>query len=146
MKKYFKVSLIFLVILFCSCGDSIKGSLDKQLAGVDMIKIYFYDKNGKLTGKENIITIEDKDIVSKLVQGITDETAPEYKCGYTGTLEYFKAGKSVLNTEFNSSQECSHIIFLIKANMYSKKLTPESIMIINKYYEMIDSRNKASLN
>jgi len=144
-----KISIIFTLIaavVLCSCGDSIQKSLDKQLAGSDMIKIYFYDKNGKLTGKENIITIEDKDIVAKLTRAITDETAPEYKCGYTGSMEFFKAGKSVLNTEFNIMPECSHIIFQIKANMYSKKLSPESILIINKYYEMIDSRNKASLN
>jgi len=107
MKNIFKLSFILLAILFCSCGDSIKGSLDKQLAGADMIKIYFYDKNGKLTGKENIITIEDKEIIGKLTQAISDETAPDYKCGYTGSMEYFKAGKSVLNTEFNVMPECS---------------------------------------
>jgi hypothetical protein len=145
MKNIFKVTLLFLVIIFCSCDESIKSSLDKQLKGTDMIKLYFYDKTGKLTNKNNIITIQDKDIINKLMQGIADETAPEYKCGYTGTIEYFKENKSILTGEFNSMPECSHIVFFLKKNMHSKKLSPESLIILNKYYEMIDSQNKASL-
>lgn len=146
MKNVLKITLLFLTILLCSCDNSIKASLDKQIAGTDMVKLYFYDKTGKLTNKNNIVTIQDKDIVSKLQQSITDETAPENKCGYTGSMEFFKAGKSILTTEFNTMPECSYIIFRVKDNMYSKKLSPESILIITKYYELIDSQNKASLN
>jgi len=111
-----------------------------------MIKLYFYDKSGNLTNKNNIITIQDKDIINKLLNAITDETAPEYKCGYTGTIEYFKENKSILVGEFNSMPECSHIIFRLKKDMYSKKLSPESLIILNKYYELIDSQHKASLH
>jgi len=147
MKNVFNLVLLFLVVIFCSCDESsIKASLDKQIAGTDMIKLYFYDKTGNLTAKSSIITIQDKEIISKLLLAITDETTPEYKCGYTGSIEYFKENKSVLVGEFNSMPECSHIVFRIKKNMHSKMLSPESLIIINKYYEMIDSQNKASLN
>ena len=145
MKNILKITLLFLTVIFCSCDDSIKASLDKQLSGTDMIKLYFYDKTGKLTNKNDIITVQDKDIIAKLQQAITEETAPENKCGYTGSMEFFKAGKSLLTSEFNTMPECSHIIFRLKNNMYSKKLSPESIIIISKYYELIDSQNKASL-
>lgn len=145
MKNIFKAALLFFVLIFCSCEDSIKASLDKQISGTDMIKIYFNDKMGKPIGKDNIVTIQDKEIIAKMMQAITDETSPEYKCGYTGTIEYFKENKSILVGEFNSMPECSHIIFRLKKDMYSKKLSPESLVILNKYYEMIDSQNKASL-
>ena len=145
MKTVFRISLMFLVVIFCSCGDSIKSSLDKQIAGTDMIKLYFYDKTGKLTNKNDIVTVEDKEIIAKLTQAITEETTSDNKCGYTGTMEYFKSGKSLLSAEFNSMPECTQIIFLMKKNMYSKKLSPESVIILNKYYELIDSQNKASL-
>ncbi len=147
MKNIFKITILFLVILFSSCEeDSIRASLDKQLAGADMIKLYFNDRTGKPIGKDNIITIQDKEITGKLIQAITDETTPEYKCGYTGTIEYFKENRSILTGEFNSMPGCSHIVFRLKKNMHSKKLTPESLIILNKYYDMIDSQNKASLN
>ena len=149
MKNVFKINLkialVLLVVIFCSCDDSIKASLDKQIAGTDMIKLYFYDKTGKLTNKNDIVTIQDKDIINKLLQAITEESAPENKCGYTGSMEYFKGGKSILTSEFNSMLECSHIIFRLKDNMYSKKLSPESILILNKYYDMLESQNKTSL-
>lgn len=146
MKFVLKIILLFTVVIFCSCeDDSIKASLDKQLAGTDMIKLYFYDKTGKLTNKNNIITVQDKEIIGKLMQAITDETAPDSKCGFTGTMEYFKENKSILVAEFNSLPECAHVIFRLKNNMFSKKLTPESLIILNKYFEMIDSQNKASL-
>ncbi len=146
MKNLFKITLVFLVIIFCSCDDSIKSSLDKQISGTDMIKLYFYDKTGKLTNKNDIVTVQDKDIITKLQQAIGDETAPENKCGYTGSMEFFKSGKSLLTSEFNTLPECSHIIFRLKDNMYSKKLSSESIIILGKYYELIDSQNKTSLN
>jgi hypothetical protein len=147
MKFIFKIVLLFTVVIFCSCeDDSIKASLDKQLAGTDMIKLYFYDKTGKLTNKNNIVTVQDKEIIGKLMQAITDETAEDNKCGFTGTMEYFKENKSTLVVEFNSLPECAHGIFRLKDNMFSKKLTPESLIILNKYFEMIDSQNKASLN
>ena len=146
MKIVLKVCLVFIVVLFCSCeDDSIKASLDKQLSGTDMIKLYFYDKTGKLTNKNSIVTVQDKEIISKLKQAITDETSPDYKCGFMGTLEYFEDNKSILVVEFNALPECAHVIFRLKDNMFSKKLSPESIIILNKYYEMIDSQNKASL-
>jgi hypothetical protein len=147
MKNALNIVLLFLVVLFCSCDESsIKASLDKQLSGTDMVKIYFFDKTGNLSAKSSIITIQDKEIIAKLLLAITDETSPEYKCGYTGSIEYFKENKSVLVGEFNSMPECSHIVFRLKKNMHTKKLSPESLIIINKYYEMIDSQNKASLN
>ena len=145
MKNTFKIFILFLVLIFSSCEDSIRASLDKQLSGTDMIKLYFYDKSGNLTNKDNIVTIQDKDIISKLMQAVTDETAPEYKCGYNGSIEYFKENKSILVGEFNTMPNCSHIIFRLKKDMYSKILSPESLIILNKYYEMIDSQNKASL-
>ncbi|MBS1493350.1 MAG: hypothetical protein JST55_07565 [Bacteroidetes bacterium] len=145
MKNLFSILLVLLVFVFCSCDDSIKKSLDKQTEGTDMIKLYFYDKTGKLTNKNDIVTIQDKDIINKLLAAITEENAGENKCGYTGSMEYFKAGKSLLTSEFNSMPECSNIIFRLKNNMYSKKLSPESILILNKYYEMLDSQNKTSL-
>ncbi|MBX7044715.1 MAG: hypothetical protein K1X86_02665 [Ignavibacteria bacterium] len=145
MKKSLYILIVILSCVFFSCDDSIKNLLDKQIAGTDMVKLYFYDKTGRLTNKNNIITVQDKEIIAKLLQAISDETAKDNKCGYNGSMEYFKEGKSLLTSEFNSLPECSNIIFRLKDNMYSKKLSAESIVILNKYYEMIESQNKASL-
>jgi hypothetical protein len=142
-----KVILIVLfTVIFFGCGESIKSSLDKQLTGIDKIKIYFTNivpnkDNSKETSKDTlaeqkaIITITNQDTVNMLVQSITDETSEFYKCGYTGTIEFFKDHASVSNMQFNLMKECNHIVFRMKDNMYSKIISPQGIEILNNYYK-----------
>lgn len=137
MKKF-----LFLIILiaFVGCGDSIKSSLDKQLMGVDKVKIYFTNTMSKDTATEQraIITITNQDTVNMLAQSITDETSEFYKCGYTGTIEFFKDNISISNMQFNLMNECNHIVFRVKDNIYSKKISPQGIELLNNYYKGVN--------
>jgi hypothetical protein len=139
MRKFFV--LVFL-ILFSGCDDSIKTSLDKQLAGVNKVKIYFTNVvptqesfKDTLAEQKAIITITNQDTVNLLAQSITDETSEFYKCGYTGTIEFFKDNISISNMQFNLMKECNHIVFRVKDNIYSKKLSDKGIEILNNYYK-----------
>ncbi|HEX2787085.1 MAG TPA: hypothetical protein VHP32_04205 [Ignavibacteria bacterium] len=134
---------LFLIILiaFAGCGDSIKGTLDKQLMGVDKVKIYFTNivpTKDTATEQRAIITITNLDTVNMLAQSITDETSEFYKCGYTGTIEFFKDNISISNMQFNLMNECNHIVFRVKDNIYSKKISDKGIEVLNNYYKTIN--------
>lgn len=135
-----KVFILILAVMFFGCDDSIKTSLDKQLAGVNKVKIYFTDIVPKDTAAEQkaIITITNQDTVNMLMQSITDETSEFYKCGYTGTIEFFKDNLSISNMQFNLMKECNHIVFRAKNNMYSKMISGQGIEILNNYYSNIN--------
>lgn len=140
MKKFFVFMFLFL-ISFAGCDDSIKGTLDKQLMGVDKVKIYFTNiVPTKDTAAEQraIITITNQDTVNMLAQSITDETSEFYKCGYTGTIEFFKDNVSISNMQFNLMNECNHIVFRVKDNIYSKKISPQGIGMLNGYYKGVN--------
>lgn len=139
MKKYL---ILILVVLFFGCDDSIRSSLDKQLMGVNKVKIYFTNiipTKDTAAEQKAIITIMNIDTVNMLAQSITDETSEFYKCGYTGTIEFFKDNLSVSNMQFNLMKECNHIIFRTKNNMYSKLISPQGIEILNNYYKNVNN-------
>lgn len=136
-----KLLIVIFAVLFFGCDDSIRSSLDKQLMGVDKVKIYFTNivpTKDTLTEQKAIITITNIDTVNMLAQSITDETSEFYKCGYSGTIEFFKDNISVSNMQFNLMPECNHIIFRTKNNMYSKLISPQGIEILNSYYKAIN--------
>lgn len=108
-------------ILFASCGDSIKPGLDKQISGTDSIKIYFLSEKDNTT--QRVVTISDKSDIANIIASITDEKSEQYKCGYTGQMEFYEKGKIILSPEFNSNPECAHYVFRYKDKMYHKKMS-----------------------
>lgn len=137
-----KLLVLIFAVLFFGCDDSIKSSLYKQLMGVNKVKIYFTNiipTKDTVAEQKAIITITNPDTVNMLAQSITDETSEFYKCGYTGTIEFFKDNISVSNMQFNLMPECNHIIFRTKNNMYSKLISPQGIEILNNYYKNVNN-------
>lgn len=148
LKKYkivFLILLGFISINFYSCGDSIQATFDKELKDVDMVKIYFYENNTGRPGKDKIATIQDKTVINVIKTSVMDETADLPKCGYTGSMEFFKKNISISNMEFSTEPGCERIVFRLNDNMYSKKLSLQGIKLINDIYAKVDMQNKADL-
>lgn len=143
--KYFLLFVLLICVGLQSCGDSIKDSLEKELKDVDMVKIYFYESNTNKPGRDKIATIQDKIVIGVIRSSILDESTEMLKCGYTGSMEFFKKNISVNNMEFSTEPGCERVVFRLKDNMYSKKLSPEGIKLINDIYSRVDMQNKADL-
>lgn len=124
--------LILLVFTFAltSCGDSIKPGLDKQIANTDSIKIYFLNEKDNTT--QRVVTISGKDEIENIIASITDEKSEQYKCGYTGQMEFFEKGKIILSPEFNSNPDCAHYVFRYKDKMYHKKMSEDGQQILSQ--------------
>ena len=146
-KTYKIFLLLILAICAClqSCGDSIKDSLEKQLKDADMVKIYFYENNTNKPGRDKIATIQDKIVIGVIRSSILDESTEVPKCGYTGSIEFFKKSISINNMEFSTEPGCERVVFRLQENMYSKKLSPEGIKLLNDIYSRVDMQNKADL-
>jgi hypothetical protein len=124
MKRGFILSiLLILMFVLTSCGDSIKPGLDKQVSNTDSIKIYFLSQKDNTTQK--VVTLKDKNEIESIIASITDDKAEQFKCGYTGQMEFYEKGKIILSPEFNSNPECAHYVFRYKDKMYHKKMGNE---------------------
>jgi hypothetical protein len=122
--------IVFLLsIWFTSCGDSIEGGLNKQIAVTDSIKIYFFDE--KTGATKNVVTISDQNEINTITASITDETAESFKCGYSGQLEFYKADSIIFTPEFNYMEECPHYVFMFKKNLYRKVMSKEGREFLN---------------
>lgn len=136
MKSILFVNIIFLYFLISSCTDSIVTSFKKTIKDTDKVKIYFYNSDTSKIGKyESIVNIDDKDDIQKIINSISEEDRPFYKCGFTGSIECFKNKVSLINMEFNVRPDCRHIIFNFRETMFSKNISDEGINLINQYYE-----------
>lgn len=128
---------IFLALLFLtsslvltSCGDSIKPGLDKQISNTDSIKIYFLSEKDNTTQK--VVTISSKNEIENIIASITDDKAEQFKCGYTGHMEFYEKGKIILSPEFNSNPDCAHYVFRYKDKMYHKKMSETGQDMLSK--------------
>ncbi len=110
-----------------------------------MVKIYYYENSSGKSGKDKIATIQDKIVIGVIKSCIMDETFDKPQCPYTGSMEFFKKNISVNNMEFSTDPGCERIVFRLKDNMYSKKLSPEGVKLINDIYSRVDMQNKADL-
>lgn len=127
---------VFLLTVFSltGCDESVKNSVDKQLKDVNKVKIYVFEKGKEtITNSENVITIQNPDTVNMLKGSISDSPADFYKCGYSGSIEFFKDNESISNMSFNIQPDCNHIVFRVKDRMMSRKLTDQGINLLNNY-------------
>jgi len=133
-----KIISLMLLLLFNSCSDEERSLLMKELKDCNRVKIYFYKEGTSTPGGEDMIfTIDNKDTIQMFLDGISDESTPKMKCGYSGAIEFFRGGKSVKNMEFNLMPECRHIVFTAKQNYFSKRLTDKGLILLNSYKDKI---------
>ena len=136
MNRLIILNIFLSLFIYSSCSNSIVSSFKKELKDSDKIKIYFYKSDTSAAGKfESIVNIDDKNEIQNFINCISEQDAPFYKCGFTGSIEFFKNNLSVINMEFNIKPDCRHIIFKFRETMFSKDITDDGIKLINKYYE-----------
>ena len=122
MKKLSCLLFILLTLLLSGCSNDYKKYLAEN---TDTVIITIYGLTGELAKKEVIKTIKQTAAVLKVINFISDKKAPAYKCGYSGSIDFFKNGKSLLTEkmEFNLLTQCSYIAFLVDGKLKLKKLT-----------------------
>jgi len=132
------IPVILLSVSLFSCSNSVLKSLNKQLSSADNLKIYFYDKSGKIPGSGSVVSINDNEEVKHLLSSISEEDfikRPE--CAYNGLIEFFEGNKSLMNIEFNMEPGCGFVVFTIRDVLQTKRLSDEGINMLKFYYGKI---------
>ncbi len=110
----------------------------------DSLEICFYkiEESGLNTRYKNL-RIKSPTEIKKTIAIIPEKTAPRYKCGYTGSIDCFKAGKSLLEDkiEFNLHPKCCHMVFVYRGNLYSLKIPSGDAAYLRELMDKGEEKN-----
>ena len=152
------ILLSFTLIAFASCSTKQKKvAVEKKsetktlnLTGTKQVVICFYDNDGN---DYVVFNSSNKTEVKPFLNLLSFEKTPQYKCGYTGSITYYKNEisdelfqtnsdelenliKDAISIDFNLSEDCNHGVYIDNNNkLQSFKLTEEARVFLLKFME-----------
>jgi hypothetical protein len=116
--------------LFVSCETDATPQVDAnaELPSVDLpsydniesVSISFIDENGESTP---VFYSNEEGLFKPYLSVATVMDAPEYKCGYSGVMNYEYKDGTVLTMDFNLDEGCNHIVYMKGSELMSKKIS-----------------------
>lgn len=107
--------------IFSSCASDSSG----HLTGSDSLVINFNEPQSNTI--EKTVNTTEVNAIKKLARFTGGESAPEYKCGYDGNLQFYKNGELTGDVSFNySGENCRHFIQLKDGKLASTKMSNEA--------------------
>ena len=134
-----KLILILSIFIISSCC-LLNINKSDILTQADMVRISFYAyEDEKLNENYQSIELTKKEEISHILSFISNSNAKFYKCGYHGSIDFLKNGKSILEEkmQFNLSSGCKHIVFIKNDHLYSKRLSEEGVIFLKEQYDKI---------
>ena len=104
---------VLIPVLFCiSCTHPNK-EIKVRIANADSVAINYFRGDGTMDTVVAIKIIHDKQKIDQLVNLISAQTAQvNSKCGYDGSLHFFKMNKVVQDIDFRIGQQgCMYFFF-----------------------------------
>jgi len=134
MKIKFSLIIIILILSSGFIFNPISEFKNNVLKNSNSAEIKFYAHKEARTDIKKQFTFKTKEEIKNILSFISDKSAPFYKGGYNGSIDFLKNGKSLLDEkmEFNLSKYMGHIVFSYKKKLYSKKLTGSGLKYLQE--------------
>ncbi len=116
--------LLFLgAATFFSCKQSVTKLSDK-IVDSDSVAINWFKGDGSMDTVMTVKIIKDKNAINQLAKMAGGQVTESFKCGYDGTLHFFKMNKVIQDIRFRMNDEqCSNFSFMLEGQGYNTKLT-----------------------
>lgn len=89
--------------------------------------INWFKGDGSIDTVVAVKIIKDNNAVNKLAEMAGGIVTQNFKCGYDGTLHFFKMNKVIQDIEFRmNDSNCSSFTFLLEGKLYSTVLTADA--------------------
>ena len=116
---------ILVLVLAISIFSSCSGDSPVHLSGSDSLVINFNEPQSNSI--EKTVNTTEVNAIKKLARFTGGESAPEYKCGYDGNLQFYKNGELSGDISFNySGENCRHFIQMKEGKLTSTKMSNEA--------------------
>ena len=109
------VLIFFILIVVTGCNNTAR-QLRQTISGADSIAINYYKGDGKMDTVTAVKIVRDKKLIDDISALMTESSvSAQNKCGYDGSIHFFKNDKVIQDVFFNSSTEdCRMFVFALK--------------------------------
>lgn len=116
-----------LVMLCFSCGKP--SAVSKKLSGCDSLVITFNAHNSDSI--MNIVNTTEKKAIRKLSNFIKGDNTMQYKCGYDGSMVFYKKGEKMMAVVFNYSENgCRNFLYDMDNILISTRMGNEAVSFL----------------
>lgn len=123
------LALLLVLVLF-ACNNTNKAFIEK-VTDADSVAINYYTGNGRMDTVVAVKVLRSKEQMAQLTQFIGKKPTDHYKCGYDGSLHYFKRGVVLQDVDFRMNDaQCMHFSFLLNGELYSTALSAEARQLL----------------
>jgi len=120
MKKIF-IAFVALAF-FTSCHDST--GIKDFVAGSDSVAINFYKGDGSMDSVVKVVILRDSAQVATLADFIESKEVEQAKCGYDGSLHFFKKDMVLKDVDFRMNEkDCMQFSFMLNNKIYATRLS-----------------------
>jgi hypothetical protein len=121
------------VILLAACNED-HGAFLEKVAGADSVGINYFRGDGRTDTVTAVKIVRDKAQITQLSNFVAGPTTSQYKCGYDGSLHYFKRGIVVQDVLFKMNDvQCMHFSFMFNGQSYTTALKPEARQLLEGF-------------
>lgn len=116
--------LVSLSLTATSCAPESTTEETTEVIAKEIGQVTIHFKNG-YDEMQEVFKSTDKTEFAQFTTLISDKTAPQYKCGYSGNVTYTYVDGSVRDCDFNIDESCNHIVYMENDDLVSRELTSE---------------------
>ena len=120
-----------LVFILTAC-NSINKKIKEKISNSDSIVINYFKGDGSMDTVVAVKIIRNKELINQLSTMISASSAkPNLKCGYDGSLHFFKKNLVVQDIDFRMNEPaCSYFSFKQDGNIAATMLSPEAKQLL----------------
>lgn len=123
--------IVALVFILTACNSTNK-KIKEKISNTDSIVINYFRGDGSMDTVIAVKIVRDKKQIEQLVNLISASSAkPNLKCGYDGSLHFFKKNMVVQDIDFRMNEPaCSYFSFRQEGNIAATILLPEAKQLL----------------
>ena len=128
--KFFGIFItVFFILISCSRSNK---KIKEKISNSDSIVVNYFRGDGTMDTVVAVKIVRDKKVIEQLSNLISaSSAAPNLKCGYDGSLHFFKKNLVVQDIDFRMNEPaCRYFSFKQEGNIAATILSPEAIQIL----------------
>ena len=122
---------VALILIFTACNSTNK-KIKEKISNADSVVINYFKGDGSMDTVIAVKIVRDKKQIDELSNMISASSAkPNLKCGYDGSLHFFKKNMVVQDIDFRMNESaCSYFSFKQDGNIAATMLSPEAKQLL----------------
>jgi hypothetical protein len=133
-----KILLLFLSIfvMFTACKRP-NSKIKERISNADSVAINYFKGDGTMDTVVAVKIVKDKKVIEQLSNLISaSSAAANIKCGYDGSLHFFKKNMVVQDIDFRMNDaECMYFSFKQEGRLTATVLSPEAKQLLQSIWK-----------